>query len=84
MIADLYIGNNQQIIILLNGISWKLLMLLNCSESLSGRGIFKDDEELGRNFVELPIQYFQKVLKVNEINVRDEKAINEIVVSTKL
>lgn len=84
MLADLYISNDNKIIFLLNGVSWKLLMLLNCSESLSGRGILKDDDEIGRNCVKLPIQYFQKVLKIDETNVREEKAINEIVMSTKL
>lgn len=82
MHGDIFIGNSKTIIFLLNGVSWKLLMLMNCSDSLSGRGIFKDDEEPGRKCVELPIQYFQKLFKANVVEARDEKAVNEVVVST--
>lgn len=84
----IFTGNNKEILFVLNGVSWKVLMLLNCVNSLSGRGIFIDAEESGRTCVELPIHYFQKLLKFHE-NKTDEKSYkadekSDVVVSTQL
>jgi hypothetical protein len=71
---------------LLNGIAWKLLMVFNCINSLSGGGIVIDIEETPNSSVNLPIQYFQKLVKKEEKNLKilEANVINEISVSTKL
>lgn len=60
-------------------------MVFNCTNSLSGKGVFIDAEEPGRECVELPIKYFTKLLKRDENEAKSEEKIeNEISVSTKL
>lgn len=57
-------------------------MVFNCISSLSGDGIIIDIEETPN----LPFQYFQKLVKTEEKNLKmlETNVINEISVSTKL
>lgn len=59
-------GDNNKYLFLMNGFAWKALLLLNCINSLAGREIFKDGEELEGRYVKLPIDYFRNVLKIYE------------------
>lgn len=69
----------------MNGIIWKVLMVINCVNSLAGKGIFKDAEGLGKDCVRLPCQYFQKLLvPISDEDSHDDKANDITNVSTKL
>lgn len=70
---------------ILNGVAWKLLMVFNCLNSLSGKGIMKDAKHPGIKSVKLSIQYFQKVLVYNPTNrhTHDARFI-DVCVATKL
>ena len=69
----------------MNGVAWKVLMVLNCLNSLSGKGIIKDAKEPGMKCVKLPIQYFEKVLIYNSTNrdTHDARFI-DVCIATKL
>lgn len=56
---------NVKYLLLANGISWKALLVLNCTNTLAGRGIFKDDDEVGGRHVTLPIHYFRNFYNQN-------------------
>lgn len=70
-------------VFILNGISWKLLMILNCTNSLAGKGVLIDFEE---EVFELPYRYFRDILENNhaETNCKDEGKVNESFDSTNM
>lgn len=53
---------------MLNGVAWKLLMIFNCTSSLSGGGIIRD----GEGYFGLPIQYFKGTSKDKELKTNDD------------
>lgn len=62
---------------LVNGVSWKALLVLNCVDSLAGRGIFKDEERIDGKYVKLPIDYFRYFCKIYERkSASDKNAVN--------
>lgn len=85
VLLDLNFGDSITALSVMNGVAWKLLMVVNCLNSLSGRGVVKDAEESGMKCIKLPIQYFQKVMVNNQTtsNTHEAKFI-DICVATKL
>ena len=61
-----YVDENKQIFLIINGVSWIMLMIFNCVNSLVAKGVFKDNQESGTSCVKLQIQYFYKILKSEE------------------
>lgn len=65
MLLYFHVDDKKEIYFILNCFAWILLMILNCVNSLSGKGIFKDVQE--SSCIELPIQYVNKFVKFDEI-----------------
>ncbi|CRK87623.1 CLUMA_CG001419, isoform A [Clunio marinus] len=63
IVFDAYIGNRNGVLFLVNGLAWKFLMILNCTSSISPKGVLKDGEDLGNGPIRLPILYFQQIFK---------------------
>lgn len=77
--------NNKKLLFVLNGVSWKLLTLVNCVNSLSGRGVFLDCDDLSAAGVELPVRYFQTMIDDAENKkIVEKKSSSDISVITKL
>lgn len=77
--------NNKELLFVLNGVSWKLLMVVNCVSSLSARGVFTDSDDTLTEGVELPIRYFQTMLEDAESKkVVEKKTLSDISIITKL
>lgn len=75
--------NNTTLLFVLNGFSWKLLTVVNCVSSLSGRGVFKDRADTAG--VELPVNYFQTMLdEAENKKAGEKKTLDNASVITKL
>lgn len=85
LLLDFHFGDSKAALALMNGISWKLLMVMNCLNSLAGKGISKDAEEKGLKCVKLPFRFFEKVSIYNPTtsDTHDAKFI-DVCVATKL
>jgi hypothetical protein len=58
-------GDDTSKLLLLNGFAWKILMLLNCINSLAGgRGLIRDAAEEGGECLRFQIKYFATDSKV--------------------
>lgn len=91
MISDFFTqfvaGQSKEALIVMNGISWKLLMVLNCLNSLSSVGVLYDAVITGKDCTKINIQYFQKTYQSKEENDSkniESKASNEVTASTRL
>lgn len=65
MLLELYINYNKEVLLIVHGVTWKLLMVLNCIDSLTGKGVLTDAAEQGKECVKLPVDYFKKLLLKN-------------------
>ena len=55
--------NNEKILLIVNGLSVILLVMLNCLNSLAGRGVLRDLDEGDPRFDVLPVTYFAGMIK---------------------
>lgn len=81
MLLERYVNNNKEVLFIMHGVSWKLLMVLNCTDSLSGKGLFIDAAEKGKKCVKLPIDYFKELFGNQSIN---QTTLEIDCISTKL
>lgn len=83
MLLEMNVNYNKEVLLILHGVSWKLLMVLNCIDTLSGKGLFRDAVEKGNKCVKLPIDYFKKLLVTNIAVVKNDSKLDDCI-STKL
>ncbi|KAJ6644139.1 hypothetical protein Bhyg_09105 [Pseudolycoriella hygida] len=57
-----FAGDDEDINLLLNTLAWTLLMIVNCTFSLSAKDVLKDAEKSGRCGIQFQINYFSEML----------------------
>lgn len=77
--------DNKEWNLILNTMAWILLMILNCTLSLSAKDIYKDAEESGRSCTKFQTQYFSKMLfQDKETEEKTSDKTETVTISTRL
>lgn len=73
-------GDNKEWNLILNTVAWTLLMILNCTFSLSAKDVLKDAENSGKSCTKFHTQFFSVILHEQT----DKKLDTNMTISTRL
>lgn len=73
-------GDNKEWNLILNTLAWTLLMIVNCTFSLTAKDVLKDAENPGKSCTKFQTQYFSEIL----YHETEEKSDKTVTISTRL